>query len=114
MSASTHVVTPTHRYSGPAGGDGLDALHRDPWVRRDVAALLVLGLASGIVCATTSGWLALLTAVVALTTPIMGKVLLTLPATREALGGLKGRTSRRGMLGAKVPVPDAAGGFGWW
>lgn len=81
MSASTHVVTPTHRYSGPAGGDGPGALHRDPWVRRDVAALLVLGLASGIVCAITSGWLALLTAVVALTTPIMGKVLLTLPAT---------------------------------
>jgi hypothetical protein len=58
---------------------------------RDVLALFVLGIASAVVCVTTSGFLQFIAAVVALTSPLMGRSLLRelarLPHDSGALDG---------------------------
>jgi len=79
MSASTHVVTRSQPQADRRSHQLLAGLHPEPRVRRDLVALLVLGIVSAIVCGATSGWIAVMAAIAALATPIMGKVPLTFP-----------------------------------
>ena len=78
MSATTHVVIRNHLSVDHGRRHVLDGLHPDRGVRRDVVALLVLGVLGAVVCVASTGWIAVLAAVAALATPAMGKVALAI------------------------------------